>query len=92
MCHRRGTRVIRFRRPAGFIEKAAYDAHRRAATLSRAELIDGKVRYTLDSAGQEIMWQEDDWAVLRSFWVEGVALTEVYLAGDGDVHYMAKEL
>jgi hypothetical protein len=84
--------VIRFRRPVGFVEKVVYDGYRRAATLKGAELIDGKVRYTLDSSGQEIVWQEDDWAVLRSFWVEGVALTEVYLAGDGGVHYLAKEL
>lgn len=84
--------MIRFRKPAGFIEKVVYDGTGRVATLKRAELIDGKVQYTLDSGGQEIGWQEDDWAVLRALWVEGIALTEVYLAGDGDVHYVAKEL
>lgn len=42
-------------------------------------LTSGRVRYTLDSGGQEISFEEDEHAVLMSFWVEGVMLTDVQL-------------
>ena len=86
-----GTGVIRFRRPAGFIQKAVYDSRGRAATLKNAELTNGRVRYTLDSGGQEIAFEEDEYAVLMSFWVEGVTLTDVQLGEYGDVYYTVKE-
>ena len=87
-----GTGVIRFRRPTGFIEKAVYDSSRRAAILKNAELVNGRVRYTLDSGDQEIAFEEDEHAVLMSLWVEGVTLADVQLEGYGNVYYTAKEL
>ena len=84
--------MIRFRRPAGFTEKTVYDSRKRAAILRNAELINGRVRYTLDSGGQEIAFEEDEYAVLMSFWVEGVTLVDIQLGGYGDVYYTVKEL
>ena len=81
--------MIRFRRPAGFIEKAVYDSRRRAAILRM--LTNGKARYTLDSGGQEISFEEDEHAVLMSFWGRGRDADRRSARGYGDVYYTVKE-
>lgn len=83
--------MIRFRRPAGFIEKALYDRGRMVYTLTGARMVDGQVEYQLDSGGQSVQFAEDEYAVLSSFWVEGVTLTGVEYSPDGWVIYTVKE-
>jgi hypothetical protein len=83
--------VIQFRRPAGFIEHRLSQRGSILTVTGAARLADGQVEYQVKLSGRDHVIHETEQAVLSSFWVTGVTLTDVEFR-NGDVYYTVKEL